>query len=165
MDKPAKRAARVQAQAQAQAQTQAQEPEQGPAASYAIGEIARHSGVPGSTLRYYESIGLLPAPRRVNGRRRYEADALQWLYVIAVAQRAGFTLGEIRELFLGFPAGTTPATRWETLARRKLVELDAQLARIHMMRRVLHEGLRCGCPTMEQCALWMSGTPAGENDD
>jgi MerR family redox-sensitive transcriptional activator SoxR len=133
--------------------------------TYAIGDIARQSGVPGSTLRYYESIGLLPAPRRVNGRRRYEANALQWLSVIGVAQRAGFTLGEIRELFLGFPAGTTPAARWETLARRKLTELDAQLARIHMMRRVLREGLRCGCPTMEQCALWMSGPPAHTGAD
>lgn len=129
-------------------------------ATYTIGDISRQAGVPGSTLRYYETIGLLPAPRRVNGRRRYEASALQWLSIIGVAQRAGFTLGEIRELFLGFPAGTTPAARWETLARRKLAELDAQLARIHMMRRVLREGLRCGCPTMEQCALWMSGPPA-----
>lgn len=133
-------------------------------ATYTIGDISQQSGVASSTLRYYESIGLLPAPQRVNGRRRYEASALQWLNIIGVAQRAGFTLGEIRELFLGFPSGTTPAARWEALARRKLTELDAQLARIHMMRRVLHEGLRCGCPTMEQCALWMSGPPAAKND-
>lgn len=134
-------------------------------ATYTIGDIARQSGVPGSTLRYYESIGLLPAPRRVNGRRRYEASALQRLGIIGVAQRAGFTLGEIRQLFLGFPSGTTPAARWEALARRKLAELDAQLARIHMMRRVLREGLRCGCPTMEQCALWMSGAPNEEGNE
>lgn len=123
----------------------------------AIGEIAHRSGVSGPTIRYYESIGLLPAPSRVNGRRRYDASTLQRLRIIRVAQRAGFTLGEIRELFQGFPAGTTPAARWERLARRKLAELDAQLARIEIMRKILREGLRCGCLTMEQCTLWMSG--------
>ena len=123
----------------------------------AIGEIARRAGMSGPTMRYYESIGLLPAPRRVNGRRRYDESALQRLRIIRCAQRAGFTLGEIRELFQGFPAGTTPAVRWESLARRKLAELDAQLARIGVMRGVLREGIRCGCLTMEQCSLWMSG--------
>lgn len=123
----------------------------------AIGEVARRAGVSGPTLRYYESIGLLPAPMRVNGRRRYDESALQRLRIIRVAQRAGFTLGEIRELFQGFPAGTMPAVRWEALARRKLAELDAQLAHIELMRGVLREGLRCGCLTIEQCTLWMSG--------
>lgn len=123
----------------------------------AIGEVARRAGVSGPTLRYYESIGLLPAPMRVNGRRRYDESALQRLRIIRVAQRAGFTLGEIRELFQGFPAGATPAVRWEALARRKLAELDAQLAHIELMRGVLREGLRCGCLTIEQCTLWMSG--------
>lgn len=129
--------------------------------SLAIGEVARRAGVSGPTIRYYESIGLLPAPSRVNGRRRYDASALQRLRIIRVAQRAGFTLGEIRELFQGFPAGTAPATRWESLARRKLAELDAQLTRIEIMRGVLSEGLRCGCLTMEQCTLWMSGYAEG----
>ena len=123
----------------------------------AIGDIARRAGVSGPTIRYYESIGLLPAPSRVNGRRRYDESAVQRLRIIRVAQQAGFTLGEIRKLFQGFPAGTTPAVRWEALARRKLAELDAQLTRIEIMRRVLREGLRCGCLTIEQCTLWMSG--------
>ncbi len=123
----------------------------------AIGEVARRAGVSGPTMRYYESIGLLPAPHRVNGRRRYDESAVQRLCIIRFAQSAGFTLGEIRELFQSFPAGTTPAARWEHLARRKLSELDAQLARIEVMRGLLREGLRCGCLTMEQCTLWMSG--------
>ncbi len=123
----------------------------------AIGEVARRAGVSGPTMRYYESVGLLPAPLRVNGRRRYDESAVQRLCIIRFAQAAGFTLGEIRELFQGFPAGTAPTTRWQSLAQRKLVELDAQLARIEVMRGLLREGLRCGCLTMEQCTLWMSG--------
>jgi MerR family redox-sensitive transcriptional activator SoxR len=42
-----------------------------------IGEVARRTGVPASALRYYEDAGLLPAPRRVSGRRRYDAEVLR----------------------------------------------------------------------------------------
>jgi MerR family transcriptional regulator, redox-sensitive transcriptional activator SoxR len=126
-----------------------------------IGAIAREVGCATSAIRYYEEIGLLPPPARVNGRRRYDASVAQRLRVIERAQQAGFTLGEIRELFFGFAAGTPPAARWETLARRKLAELDAQVARIHAMQGLLHEGLRCGCLTIEQCTVWLSGTEQG----
>ena len=132
------------------------------AANMAIGEVARRAGTTTPTIRYYESIGLLPSPTRANGRRLYDASALQRLAVIERAQQAGFTLSEIRELFFGFVVGTPPATRWETLAQRKLDELEAQLTRIQAMQGLLREGLRCGCLTMEQCALWLSGLPQAE---
>ena len=134
------------------------ETERGEGAGLTIGAIARAVGCATSAIRYYEEIGLLPPPARVNGRRRYEASVAQRLRVIERAQAAGFTLGEIRELFFGFAAGTPPAARWEALARRKLAELDAQAARIHAMQDLLHEGLRCGCLTIEQCTVWLSGT-------
>ena len=129
------------------------------AALLTIGEVAKQSGVATSTIRYYEEIGLLPESTRVNGRRRYDESAAQRLEVIARAQRAGFTLTEIRELFFGFVAGTHPTARWGPLAKRKLAELDAQLDRIQSMRKLLREGIRCGCLTMEQCVLWLSGSP------
>jgi MerR family redox-sensitive transcriptional activator SoxR len=122
-----------------------------------IGAVARRAGVATSAIRYYEAIGLVPSPARLNGRRRYDANTLQRLVVIERAQQAGFTLAEIRELFFGFVAGTPPAARWEALAQRKLGELEAQLTRIRAMQRLLHEGLRCGCLTMEQCTVWLSG--------
>jgi MerR family redox-sensitive transcriptional activator SoxR len=89
----------------------------------AIGQIARQVYVAPSAIWYYEEIGLLP-PARVNGRRRYNRSTVQSLGVIERAQQAGFTLGEIRELFFGFAVGTPPAARWEALARRKLAEID-----------------------------------------
>ena len=42
-----------------------------------ISEVARRSGVPATTIRYYESIRVLPEPQRANGRRRYDAGELQ----------------------------------------------------------------------------------------
>ena len=57
-----------------------------------IGEVARQVGIATSAIRYYEEIGLLPPPARVNGRRRYDWSAVQRLCVIEYAQQAGFTL-------------------------------------------------------------------------
>ena len=123
-----------------------------------IGEVARRAETATSAIRYYEEYGLLPLPERVRGRRRYGEDTLHRLAVIRRAQQAGFTLGEIRELFFGFEVGTRPADRWMVLAGRKLEELDQQIARIRTMQQLLHEGMRCGCLTMEQCTVWLSGS-------
>lgn len=126
-------------------------------ATLTIGAVAQRAGIATSVIRYYEAIGLLPVPTRLNGRRRYDTSAVQRLRVIGHAQQAGFTLGEIRELFFGFEAGTPPSVRWEALAHRKLADLEAQLARIHAMQALIHEGIRCGCLTTEQCTVWLSG--------
>jgi MerR family redox-sensitive transcriptional activator SoxR len=122
-----------------------------------IGQVARQVGIATSAIRYYEEIGLLPPSARVNGRRRYDWTTVQRICVIEYAQQAGFTLGEIRELFFGFAVGTHPNARWEALAQRKLTELEAQAARIRAMQTLLQEGLGCGCLTMEQCTVWLSG--------
>jgi MerR family redox-sensitive transcriptional activator SoxR len=127
-----------------------------------IGEVARHAGIRPSALRYYESVGLLPAPRRVNGRRRYDAAVLSRLSMIRQAQQAGLTLGEIREVCSGLDNAIPPALLWRTLAERKLPELDAQLARIQTTRRILELGLQCACATVEQCALLLPEIAANE---
>jgi MerR family redox-sensitive transcriptional activator SoxR len=117
-----------------------------------IGEVARRAGVRPSALRYYESIGLLPAPRRVRGRRRYDSSIVQRLAVLQLAQRAGFTMAEIRTLFYGFEPDTPPAVRWQVLASDKIDELDALIERAQRMKRILEAALHCGCLRLEDCA-------------
>jgi len=124
-----------------------------------IGEVARRSGVRSSTLRYYESVGLLPAPERVNGRRRYGGEVLLLLLVIRVAQQAGFTLAEIRTLLHGFSPDTPPSARWRALAREKLTEVDALVERVLGMKDLLERGLRCECLRLEDCSLVGRGAP------
>ena len=128
----------------------------------AIGAVARRAGIATSAIRYYERIGLLPPAERANGRRRYTAMTVQRLRVIERARQAGFTLREIRELFFGFAVGTHPNVRWEALAGRKLAELEAQVTHLRAMQHLLREGMRCGCLTMEQCAVWLSGLDPDE---
>ena len=117
-----------------------------------IGEIARRAGIAASALRYYESAGLVPAPARMSGRRVYEPAVLDRLAVIALLQRAGFTVAEMRTFLTEFPADAPPSKRWQTLASRKLPEVEALIARATAMRDILERGLRCECPTMEECA-------------
>lgn len=61
-----------------------------------IGELAIESGVPASTIRYWERIGVLPVPARISGQRRYLQDALHRLAVLRLAQACGFRLEEMR---------------------------------------------------------------------
>lgn len=119
----------------------------------AIGEVARRVGIRTSALRYYERIGLLPAPKRVSGRRRYDERTVQMLKVIQLAQGAGFTVAEIQTLLHGFTPDTPPAARWQPLARKKLEELDALIVRAQQMKQVLATGLNCGCLRLEDCAV------------
>ena len=117
----------------------------------AIGEVARRSGVRPSALRYYESVGVLPAPERVNGRRRYEDGVLEMQAVVRFARRAGFSIAEIRTFLHGFPEKTPPSERWRWLAREKLPEVEALIERALGTKRLLERGLACECARMEDC--------------
>ena len=119
----------------------------------AIGEVAQQAGIRPSALRYYDSIGLLPAPKRVSGRRRYDQDTVQLLRVVQLAQAAGFTVAEMQTLLNGFSPDTPPAERWQQLAHEKLRELDALIERTQKMKRILETGLNCGCLRLEDCAV------------
>jgi MerR family redox-sensitive transcriptional activator SoxR len=116
-----------------------------------IGEVARRSGVRPSALRYYESVGVLPAPERVNGRRRYEGGVLEMLAVVRFARRAGFSIAEIRTFLHGFPEGTPPPERWRWLAHEKLPEVEALIERALGTKRSLERGLACECARIEDC--------------
>lgn len=118
-----------------------------------IGEVAKRTGIRTSALRYYEEAGVLPAAARVGGRRRYDADIVHRIDVLRFAQQAGFTLEEIKTLFHGFGAETPLSTRWQSLARKKVHELDMLAKRIRRMQRALQLGLQCGCIRIEDCTL------------
>jgi MerR family transcriptional regulator, redox-sensitive transcriptional activator SoxR len=124
----------------------------GTATTVSIGGLAKQSGLPTSTLRYYEFIGLLPPPRRVSGRRRYDADSTQRrLTWIRHARAAGFSLAEVQTLFEGFAYDVAPATRWELLAPDRLAKIDDEVERLLAMKALLQQGPECSCATMDQC--------------
>jgi MerR family redox-sensitive transcriptional activator SoxR len=131
-----------------------------------IGEVARRAGVSTSAIRYYEQAGLMPPPTRSSGQRRYHSAVLDRLALIQFARRAGFTIAEIRTLFEGFADETPASERWQTLARRKLAEIDGLMDRIERMRTLLGQALACGCLELDQCARAMgSCSPVGSDQE
>ncbi len=117
-----------------------------------IGELAKQAGVQTSTLRYYESIGLISAAKRVNGQRRYTSGTLKRLSFIKLAQQAGFSIAEIKTLLEGFETDIPPLSQWRALTRQKLVEVEVAIARSQQMKLLLQEGLRCGCLSYDECS-------------
>ena len=117
-----------------------------------ISHVARQAGFQPSAIRYYERIGLLPHPERTSGQRRYDNTVLYRLALIHRARQLGFTLTEIRALFFGFREVTSASQRWRKLSRKKLAELDAQMAGIKAIRNLLKSlAHNCKCSTLEQC--------------
>ena len=116
-----------------------------------ISEVARVFGLRTSAIRYYEQIGILPAPMRRNGQRRYDNSALFRLAVVQRARETGFTLEEIRELFFGFPPGTRPPKRWHQLSQRKIAELRERMNRLKQMETLLKRVEHCRCAALDEC--------------
>ena len=124
--------------------------------SMTIGEIARLVHLRPSAIRYYESVGLLPEPKRISGRRSYDQPVLQSLRLIQMAQSMGFTIAEIRALLTSFPPETPPAERWQTFSQRKLAQIDAVIQQAVEQKSRLEQTLDCRCASLEECSTMES---------
>lgn len=105
-----------------------------------IGALAKATGVATSALRYWEQLGLLPAPQRAAGQRRYPESAQRQVGVILLLREAGFTLREIRALVV---AHAEDPAAWQELYRRKLAEIDERISQAQVARTALAHGLAC----------------------
>ena len=119
------------------------------------GEVARAAGVNLQTLRYYERRGLLAEPdRSLGGHRVYPPDAVTVLKVVKAAQRLGFTLEEIAEL-LDVGRHHHARRKDKNLAARaatKLVEVEAKIADLCLIRDRLRAVSEAGCDDLVTCA-------------
>ena len=94
-----------------------------------IGALAACTGLPRSTIRYYESIGLLPAATRTpSGYRVYSRKAVAELDFVRRSQALGFSLEDIRELLSLHRRGVSPCRRVIAIARQRLEILGSALA-------------------------------------
>ena len=117
-----------------------------------IGEVARRAGVNVETLRYYERRGLLSLPdRSPGGHRVYDVQAVVTLRVIKAAQRLGFTLDEVAELLeMGRRRGGD--TGLQSRAAAKLVEIEAKIDDLHLIKANLAAAVAAGCDDLHECA-------------
>lgn len=112
-----------------------------------IAEVARRSGTPASTLRFYEEKGLIRSIGRRGLRRLFDPSVLQQLALVALGRAGGFSLEEIAEMFA--PDGRPRIDRNQLIA--KADELDRMIRRLAAMRDALRHTATCPAPSHMEC--------------
>lgn len=112
-----------------------------------IAEVVKRSGLPASTLRFYEEKGLVRVLNRQGERRRFGPRILDQLALISLGQSAGFSLEEIRSMLTS--NGEPDIDRQALLA--KADEIDASIKRLRAMSRGLRHAAACPAPSHAEC--------------
>jgi DNA-binding transcriptional MerR regulator len=115
-----------------------------------IAEVAKVSGLPASTLRYYEEKGLIKSYGRNGLRRLFSANVVERLALISLGRKVGFSLEEIYEMFT--PDG--PVINRELLLA-KAEELDNKIAELTAMRDGLNHAAVCKAPNHFECPKFL----------
>ena len=126
----------------------------------AIGTVAGRYGVPATTLRYWEQIGVLPAQRRTGGQRRYDRDAVRRIKFVRMAQQAGLSLDDIRAILAGHVDRSPTFSDWATVAQDQLVAIDRRMADLNQLKSTIKQCLTCGCQHARRCKLLTMTSPA-----
>ncbi len=135
-----------------------------------IGELSRRTGCNIETIRYYERIGLMPAPPRHGRYRSYGGEDVGRLGFVRRARELGFTLDEVRALLGLAGGGQGSCAEVRTLAASHLADVRARIADLRRMERVLADSVRAcdagqdpGCPLIQ--TLYAERRPSPDSPD
>lgn len=112
-----------------------------------IAEVAKHAGVPSSTLRYYEKIGLIQSTGPQGARRQFAPAVLNQLALIALGQAAGLSLEEVHSMLQ--PGGAVNIDR--QLLAAKADSIDATIKQLRAVSRGLRHAAACPAPSHAEC--------------
>ena len=120
-----------------------------------IGRLAKDTGTKVETIRYYERVGLLPAPTRSEGGYRlYRVDHLKRLSFIRRARTLGFSIDEVRTLLRLADERKRPCAEVRVVAEAHLSDVRAKIADLKAMERVLKDTVaRCAEGTGSHCPM------------
>ena len=124
-----------------------------------IGDVARRSGLPAKTIRYYEDIGLIRPQRAENGYRAFRESDLAKLAFVGRARSLGFSIEECRTLLALWEDRARASAEVKRIAQEHLADIDRKLAELQAMRRTLSHLVgacagddRPDCPILEGLA-------------
>ncbi len=125
-----------------------------------IGEVAAETGITSKSIRYYESIGLIPEAHRTGGGyRQYSDKDVQTLHFIRRARNLGFTVGEVEELLSLYRDRNRASADVREIAIKHITDLDKKVAELKGMRATLthlvekcHGDDRPDCPILDDLA-------------
>jgi MerR family redox-sensitive transcriptional activator SoxR len=119
-----------------------------------VGEVARRSGVPVSTVHFYEAQGLISSWRTDGNQRRYARDVLRRVALIRVAQLVGISLADVAAALASLPSDVAPSRAdWSRLSAAWREELDERIAQLARLRDTLDDCIGCGCLSIDRCRL------------
>ncbi|QDY71313.1 Cu(I)-responsive transcriptional regulator [Qingshengfaniella alkalisoli] len=102
-----------------------------------IGDIARRSGLPAKTIRYYEDIGLVKPMRTANGYRTFSEKDLHKLTFLARARALGFTIEDCRTLVALYEDDSRESATVKQVAQAHLDQIEDKIAQLQSMRATL----------------------------
>jgi DNA-binding transcriptional MerR regulator len=120
-----------------------------------IGDLARLTGTNVRTIRYYETVGLLPQPPRTAGNQRVYAEPhRRRLAFIRHARDMGFSMEAVRDLLRLAEAGPeAPCADADAIARQQLAAVTSRIARLQSLKAELERMLEAHCHTIGQCRV------------
>jgi MerR family transcriptional regulator, redox-sensitive transcriptional activator SoxR len=119
-----------------------------------VGEVSERSGLPVSTLHFYERKGLIASTRNGANHRVYRRDVLRRVAVIKVAQSAGVPLAEIAQALSGLPSHSVPdAEDWGRISEVWYDDLTRRIALLTALRDKMAFCIGCGCLSVKRCPL------------
>jgi MerR family mercuric resistance operon transcriptional regulator len=132
-----------------------------------IGRLAERTGVNLETIRYYERVGMLPAPPRTRGGHRvYGREHVMRLNFVRRSRELGFPLRDVRALLRLVDGGDNTCAQVRDLTERQLVEVRRKIADLGRLERVLADMVAaCQGGTVPECPAIdaLSGEDAGLN--
>lgn len=130
-----------------------------------IGDVAKASGVPPKTIRYYEGIGLIRPLRSLNGYRTFRESDLHKLAFLGRARALGFSIADCRNLMALYEDAGRTSAEVKEIAREHLAEIDRKITDLSEMRNTLSDLIascagdhRPDCPILESLAEPGDGT-------
>lgn len=118
-----------------------------------VGEVSQRSGLPVSTIHFYESKGLIQSERTSGNQRRYSPAILRYLAIVKVAQRAGLSLDEVLDALGQYQPGVhLTAAHWRRVASRWREDLDDRITQLMRLRDELGD-VSGAVVSLKECPL------------
>ena len=119
-----------------------------------VGELARRSGVPVSTVHFYEAQGLISGWRTDGNQRRYPREVLRRVALIRTAQAVGISLADVATALASLPTDSAPSRAdWSRLSAAWRDQLDERIAQLTRLRDTRDDCIGCGCLSIDRCRL------------
>lgn len=119
-----------------------------------IGEVSQRSGVPISTIHFYEEKGLIKSARNAANHRRFRSYVLRYIAIIKIAQLTGISLADVKKTLGEYPEDAKLSVdAWQSISSHWREDLNQRITYLIRLRDELDSCIGCGCLSMDSCPL------------